>query len=133
MAEQTVPIETGTQITEAKPIATREEERYLRPPVDIYETSDGLVVVADLPCVDKDGIDVRVDNGVLTIEGRANYTPVHDAYYSEFSVINFFRQFQLDEEIDQERISAELKHGVLTIHLPKAQKAKPKQISVKVH
>ena len=133
MAEQTVPIETTTQITEAKPIATREEERYLRPPVDIYETPDSLRVVADLPCVEKDGLDVRVDNGILTIEGRTAYTPEHEMYYSEFSMLNFFRQFELDEEIDQERISAELKSGVLTIHLPKAQKAKPKQITVKVH
>ena len=132
MAEQTVPIETTTQITEAKPIATREEERYLRPPVDIYETPDSLRVVADLLCVEKDGLDVRVDNGILTIEGRSAWRTIGTPILEEFGLMDYFRQFELSDAVDQGRISAEMKHGTLTIHLPKMEKVKPKQITVNI-
>ncbi|MGE3541405.1 MAG: Hsp20/alpha crystallin family protein, partial [Candidatus Tectimicrobiota bacterium] len=53
--------------------STRNQERYVAPPVDIYETRDGLVVLADLPGVSKDALDVRVDNNILTIRGRADH------------------------------------------------------------
>jgi len=112
---------------------TREEGRYLVPPVDIYEDNDGLTVVVDLPGVQKDAIDIRVENGRLSIEGRQ---PTHsiagDSPYAEFQLMNFYRQFALSDEVEQEGISADLKHGVLTLHLPKAEKAKPKKIEVAV-
>jgi HSP20 family molecular chaperone IbpA len=111
---------------------TRSQEQYVVPPVDIYETTEGLVVKADLPGVDKDGLDVRVENGLLTIRGKAAHEAPGDSVYREYELVNFFRQFELNERVDQSKISADLKHGVLTLNLPKAEEAKPRQIEVKV-
>jgi HSP20 family molecular chaperone IbpA len=112
--------------------STRNQERYVAPPVDIYETRDGLVVLADLPGVSKDALDIRVDNNVLTMRGRADHTGRGDGNYREYELVNFFRQFELSDKVDQQRISADLKHGVLTLSLPKAEEAKPRQIEVRV-
>lgn len=130
MAEQTVPV-TQTHNGGKLP-TTREESRYQIPPVDIYETQEGLTVVADMPGVDKDGIDVRVDNSILTLQGMVKPVAVGRGVHNEFALIDYFRQFQLGEKVDQNKISAEYKHGVLTIQLPKAEKVKPKQITVQV-
>jgi len=127
MPETTVP----TKREEGAP-ATREEGRTLSPPVDIFENEDGLVVVADLPGVDKKDVDVRVENNVLTLKGSAKSIGSAEPQYREYQLLDFFRQFQLGETVDQDRIKAELKHGVLIINLPKKEKAKPKQISVDV-
>lgn len=119
--------------TETSTPLTREEGRYLVPPVDIYEDDEGLNVLADLPGVQKDAIDIRVENGVLSIEGRQPTQSIaEDSPYSEFRLMNFYRQFALSDEVDQDRISADLRHGVLTLRLPKAEKAKPRKIEVKV-
>jgi len=100
--------------------------------VDIFENEDGLVVVADLPGVDRQSLDVRVENSVLTIKAPAKGTMPSDPQYREYQLFPFFRQFQLSDTVDQERIKAELKHGVLILSLPKKEQAKPKQIEVKV-
>lgn len=113
-----------------KSLATREETRYIVPPVDIYETDDGLTVVVDLPGVDKDSVDVRVEDNVLTIKGQADYEPPANLRLGEFNLQGYFRQFQLTDEVNQGKISAESKNGVLAIHLPKAEKTKPRQIKV---
>jgi HSP20 family protein len=112
--------------------ATREEGRYLSPPVDIYEDEESLVVLADLPGVDQDGVNVSIDEGILTIQGRLTEVARPEPLYREYTLHSFHRQFQLGDQVDQARISGELKHGVLTIRLPKSEKAKPKQIQVKI-
>jgi HSP20 family molecular chaperone IbpA len=131
MAEKTVP-----QRTEQEVPATREETReataHLHPPVDIYETNDGLRVVVDMPGVAKEDVDLSVDNGLLTIEGRTKHVAPGNPIWAEYRLLNFYRQFELSEVIDQEKIGASLKHGVLTLNLPKAEKAKPRQIAVNV-
>ena len=136
MAEQTAALtteKTGSQEnTGKKSLATRDETFYIAPPVDIFENEDSLMVVADLPGVDKDGVDIRVDDGILTIKGNSKYTQPASVLRQEFTLDNYYRQFQLSDEVDPGRISAESKNGVLTIILPKAEKAKPKQIKVKV-
>jgi HSP20 family molecular chaperone IbpA len=132
MPESTVPSTVAAKAPARRREEMRGEERYLSPPVDIYETKDGLTVLADLPGVDKDGVDVRVKDGVLTIEGRTRPLAQGEPLYSEYTLLNFYRQFQLSEEVDQERITANLKHGVLTVHLLKVEKAKPRQIAVKI-
>ena len=127
MKETTVPVKQ-----EEKAPDTREEQRTLTPPVDIFENDEGLVVVADLPGVDKADMEVQVENNVLTMKAKsAGIIPV-DPQYREYQLLNFFRQFQLSDAVDQERIKAELKHGVLILHLPKKEQAKPKQITVQV-
>jgi HSP20 family protein len=130
MAEKTV---ATAEVQQPKTMeSTRHQERYVAPPVDIYETPDGLVVLADLPGVAQEALDVRVDNNVLTLRGQARHTVPGDVIYREYELVNFFRQFELNEKVDQQRITAELKCGVLTLNLPKAEEAKPRQIEVRV-
>lgn len=134
MAEKTVssnkvPARTGDE----QPAATREPTRYLTPAVDIYETEKGLSVVADMPGVQKDDIKVQVKEGILTIEGRTSLSRRKNPTSEEYKLYNYFRQFQLSDDVDHENILAELKNGVLTLALPKAEKAKPKRIQVKVN
>jgi HSP20 family protein len=132
MPEKTLPVPSAQQQRGDREL-TRDRERHLAPPVDIYETPEGLVLTADLPGVSKEGLEVRVNDGMLTISGKpADIKLPGDPIYSECELTNYFRQFEIGEEIDRDRISAELKHGVLTLKLPKAEKAKPKQIEVKV-
>jgi HSP20 family molecular chaperone IbpA len=128
MAEQTVaaPEAQKPSMTES----TRHHERYVAPPVDIYETRDGLVVLADVPGVAKEALDVRVDHNMLTIRGHARHAVPGEVTYREYELVNFFRQFELSDKVDQSHITADLKSGVLTLHLPKAQDAKPRQIEV---
>jgi HSP20 family protein len=136
MSEQTAVLRNEKQATLRTPgeksLATRDETRYMAPPVDIYETADALTVVADLPGVDKDGVDIRVEDNVLTIKGKAAYNPPANITFGEFNLQGYYRQFQLSDEVDQSKISAESKNGVLTVRLPKAEKSKPRQIKVKL-
>jgi len=113
-------------------LATREETHFMSPPVDIYETDEGLVVLADLPGVSNDDVDIRVEDDLLTIKGGTSYEMKADSIYEGFRLLNFYRQFRLGNEVDQEKISAGVKNGVLTVNLPKAEKVKPRQIDVKV-
>jgi HSP20 family protein len=131
MAEKTVPT-TQTNGGASRREETRAQERYITPPVDIFETKDGLVVVADLPGVEPSALDVRVADGVLTLQARTQHVAPGTPVQREYELLHFFRQFELPDQVDADRISAELKHGVLALQLPKKEKAKPKQIEVKV-
>jgi HSP20 family molecular chaperone IbpA len=131
MAEKTVPSARG----EAPPRGreeTRAQERYSIPPVDIFETGDGLTVVADLPGVEQEALDVRVADGVLTLQGNTAHIAPGTPVEREYELLHFYRQFELPEEVDPDRISAELKNGVLTLRLPKREKAKPRRVEVRV-
>lgn len=136
MTEKTASLTTESSnavaASGAKTLATRDEALYIAPPVDIFETEDALNVVADLPGVSRDAVDIRVEDGILTIKGKASYIPPANALREEFHLQGYYRQFQLSDMVDQERISAESKNGVLTVKLPKAEKTKPRQIQVKM-
>jgi len=118
-------------------VLTREETRaqnnYLSPAVDIYETEDGLVVMADLPGVDKSGLEINVEQGVLTLEAHAGAEVVGDEVSREFALRSFYRQFRLPDSIDASASNAVLKNGVLTLNLPRAAAAKPRRIEVTTH
>ncbi|RCK78691.1 MAG: heat shock protein, Hsp20 family [Candidatus Ozemobacter sibiricus] len=131
MAEKTVPA-MKEEKNVVKREVTRHPEYFVTPLVDIYETDEGLTLLADLPGVEKDGLKVSVEEGILTLEGKVAERNRQGLLIQEFEPVNYFRQFELSEAVDQNRISAELKHGVLTLHLPKAEKAKPRQIEVRV-
>ncbi len=116
---------------------TREETRarnnYLSPAVDIYETEDGLLVMADLPGVDKSGLEINVEQGVLTLEAHVGGESAGDEVSREFVLRSFYRQFRLPDSIDASASSAVLKDGVLTLNLPRAASAKPRRIEVTTH
>ena len=132
MAERTVATNPQEK-TRGSREETRSQEQYITPPVDIYETAEGLMVKADLPGVAREGLDVRVENHLLTIRGKAAHVASGEPVYREYGLVNFFRQFELNERVEASKISAELKHGVLTLSLPKAEEAKPRQIQISVH
>lgn len=131
MAEKTIATTSGQQMTTGRE-GTRSQEHYVQPPVDIYETPEGLVLVADLPGVASDNLEVRLEDHTLTIQGKAQHALSSEPIYREYELANFFRQFELSDVVDQGKISAGLKHGVLALHLPKAEKAKPRRIAVQV-
>ncbi|HEV8712405.1 MAG TPA: Hsp20/alpha crystallin family protein [Candidatus Binatia bacterium] len=132
MAAQTVATTSGQQPMTTSKERTRAHERHIQPPVDIYETPDGLVLLADLPGVASNDLEVRIEDNTLTILGKAKHAFTSEPIYREFELANFFRQFELSEEVDQGKINARLKHGVLMLELPRAEKAKPRQIPVQV-
>ncbi len=134
MTEKTVATAAtpGTSDAVSTKEETRTHERYATPPVDIYETPEGLVVLADIPGVGQDDLDVRVDHNLLTIRGHARHAAPHKPVYQEYALVDHFRQFELSDKVDAGKITAELKHGVLVLHLPKADAAKPRQIAVQV-
>lgn len=105
------------------------------PAVDIYETNDDVVVKAELPGVEKDQIGVEVKGGVLTLRGeRKHEKEVKEENYHriERSYGTFLRSFALPVSVDQDKVSARFKDGVLDIDLPKKEKAKPRQVKVDV-
>jgi HSP20 family protein len=131
MAEKTVAIPENQEMT-TQPEGTRTRERYVSPPVDIYEMPDGLVVMADLPGITHEHLDIRVDNHILTIRAQAVHAQKAEPTYREYELVNYFRQFELSDKVDEAKIQADLKHGVLTLTLPKAEEAKPRKIAVAV-
>ena len=110
---------------------TRNEETYVPCPVDIYEDDQGLVILADLPGVEPDAVEVRVDKNILTIQGRAKHLAKGEPIYREFELTGFYRQFELPDDFDPNPASAELKNGVLMLRLPRSERAKPRKIEVR--
>lgn len=109
--------------------ATRSQTRYVTPPVDIVENDEGLTVMADVPGLDEKSLEISVDQGLLTIEGKAVFG-TGELIWREYSMDGYWRQFQLPDSFDASKAKAEIKHGVLTLHLPKAEAAKPRKIAI---
>lgn len=98
----------------------------------IPEKWQALTVVLEIPGVNKESVDVRVENDMLSVEGRvdfSNYAGLQPVY-TEYNIGNYARSFQLSRKIEQGSIRAELKDGVMTLVLPKSEKAKPRKITV---
>jgi HSP20 family molecular chaperone IbpA len=102
------------------------------PVTDIFETPEALTVVLEMPGVDRGSIEARVENDVVTIEGRIDFAKYEgmQPLYTEYNVGHFARSFEISNKIDQSKISAQMKDGVVTIVLPKAEQAKPRKIQV---
>jgi HSP20 family protein len=83
--------------------------------------------MADVPDVTPEHVDVRVDNNVLTIRAQSGHASASEPGYREYQLVNYFRQFELSDKFNQDQISAELKHSVLTLNLPKAEKSQTAQ------
>jgi HSP20 family molecular chaperone IbpA len=103
------------------------------PPADIYETRDNIVVLAEMPGVAPNGVDITLERRVLTIRGRsaANEHSGYQRVYNEYADGDYERSFTLSENIDRDRIEATLKNGVLHLVLPKAETAKARRIELK--
>jgi HSP20 family molecular chaperone IbpA len=106
--------------------------RLFMPTADIFEDANALTVVLEMPGVNKSNVDINVENGVLQINGRLDFSKYEgmQPVYTEYNIGHYRRSFSLSNKIDQNRIGAEMKDGVLTITLPKAEEAKPRRISV---
>jgi len=102
------------------------------PRFDIWETEDELILYGDLPGVCAKSLDIQFENDVLTIHGKVE-TRHNDLQfmYGEYGIGDYYRTFAIGETIDKEKISAEMRNGVLTLHLPKTEAVKPRRIEVK--
>lgn len=110
-------------------------ENALGPVVDIYERESEVVLVAEVPGASKDSISIQVDKGVLTLQATPKpLAPSEEfnATYVGFGAGPYYRAFALSDEIDRGRIHATVVNGVLTVHLPKAETARPRKIEIKV-
>ena len=127
------------QEVEATPVANKDAgrsdvestrgETFVSPAVDIYETDGELVLVADVPGASKDGIDIKLEDGVLEVTAHRPVAGERPTY-EEYRPASYYRAFNLSDQIDAPGIKAGLKDGVLTVTLPKTAKAKPRKIEI---
>jgi HSP20 family protein len=131
MAAQELQVQKKREL-DKKEEATAPGRVYL-PTADIYESQDVLTVILEMPGVEKGNVEVRVEDGVLHVEGRLDLSKYQglQPLYSEYNIGHYARSFHLTNKIDQAKIAAELKDGVLSLKLPKAEEAKPRTIKVK--
>ena len=123
----------GKDLTQ-KDQASVESTRNLRqvtPLVDIYENDDEILLHAEMPGVKKDDIMVNIDNGNLTLSGVRTLTVEGAAEWEEFGNVEYQRAFSVPQTIEVNKVKAELKDGILALHLPKSEAAKPRQIEIK--
>jgi HSP20 family protein len=131
--KETREIATKEKQQLAKPQEQTRPGRYYVPDVNIYEFDDSLKLWADMPGVKEKDLNVTLKDGVLTIVGQvatdmyAGLRPM----YTEYNVGNYRREFVLNEDIDESKIRATLRNGVLEVELPKKEKARPRQIEVR--
>lgn len=124
------------QVQQKREVEKKQEStvswRTYLPVTDIFETDQALIVVLEMPGVGKEAVDVSVENDILTIDGRIDYSKYEglQPIYTEYNVGYYTRSFQISSKIEQGGISAELKDGVMTLVLPKAETAKPRKIKV---
>ena len=103
----------------------------LAPLVDIYENDEEILLHTDMPGVDKKDITVNIDNGKLALSGVRKIETSSAVQWEEFGNVKYQRTFAVPQTIDVDKVNAELKDGVLRLHLPKSEAAKPRQIEVK--
>jgi HSP20 family molecular chaperone IbpA len=109
-----------------------EPARTFVPTTDIFETESALTIVLEMPGVGKDNVDISIEDNILTVQGRLDFAKYEglQPVYTEYNIGHYRRRFSLSNKIDQDRISADMTDGVLTLVVPKAEEAKPKRISI---
>jgi HSP20 family protein len=124
------------EVQEKKELVSKEEKtvpaRYYVPTTDIYETEDALTVVMEMPGVEKKDIEINLENDVLRVEGRIDFSKYQgfEPLYTEYNIGHFARAFTLSRQIDRQQISAQLEDGVLRLTLKKAAEAMPRRIAI---
>lgn len=122
---------TTLQKPTAEAPARAERQKYALPEVNIFETRDGYVLEAEMPGVNKDGLEVLLEGHELTIVGHRHHAPVEgQVIFRESHAADYRRVFELDPAIDTGRIAASMTQGVLTLGLPKSERVKPRKIAV---
>lgn len=117
--------------TEGKNIEKTRELYDMTPLVDIYENENEILLYAEMPGVLKEDISVNIDNGTLSLSGVRKLSATGAASWEEFVDVEYSRNFSVPQTIDVEKVAAELKDGVLKLHLPKSEAARPRQIEIK--
>jgi HSP20 family molecular chaperone IbpA len=124
------------EVQEKKELVSKDEKtvpaRYYVPTTDIFETEDALTVVMELPGVERQAVEINIENDVLRVEARIDFSKYEglEPLYTEYNIGHFTRSFTLSNKIDQQQISAQLDDGVLTLTLKKAQEAIPRRIPI---
>lgn len=121
----------STSITKTN---TAQDQAALLPLVDVIEDASGITLYADLPGVPKDKLNLQIESNTLTIEGEVvlDLPEGMEASHAEVSVPRYRRVFTLSKELDASKANAEIRQGVLTLRIPKAEHAQPRRIEVKV-
>lgn len=128
--------EQSLQVQDKKELATREEKtvplRYYVPSTDIHESEDALIIVMEMPGVDRKDVEVRIEEDVLRVEGRIELSKYSglEPLYTEYGVGHYARNFSLSNRIDKDGVDARLDDGILTLTLKKVKEAMPRRISV---
>lgn len=120
------PKETTAVVESGKP------ETVFLPSTDLYEQDDGWVLEADLPGVTQADLSIEVERGVLTLQAEPRTRRAGTLLHREFDPVVYRRRFKIGDLVDAEKISARLVNGVLTLDLPKAERAKPRKIEVRL-
>jgi HSP20 family protein len=124
------------QVQQKRELEKKEETtipaRIFLPTTDIYEAPEALTVLVEMPGVEKKNVEISVEDGVLNVQGRLDLTKYQGLtpLYTEYNVGHYSRSFRLSSKIDQNKIGAEMKDGVLSLTLPKIEEAKPRTIRV---
>jgi len=123
-------------VREKQELANKEEKttpgRYFVPAADIFETDEALTVILEMPGVQKNNVNIGLENDVLRVDGQIDFSNYKEMepVYTEYNVGHYTRGFTLSNKIDQSKISAQLDSGVLTLTLPKAKDALPRRITL---
>jgi HSP20 family protein len=129
--QQELQVQQKKEVEKAQE-STRPMRAFL-PTTDIFETDEALTMLLEMPGVDRENIEISVESGVLTVEGKINFSKYEglQPVYSEYNIGPFRRTFRISSRINQDQIRAEMQAGVITLVLPKAEEAKPRRIDVK--
>jgi HSP20 family protein len=123
-------------VREKQELAQQEEKtvpgRYYMPAADIFETDEALTLMLEMPGVTKNNVEVQIENDVLRVEGKIDYSAYKDIepVYTEYNVGHYARAFTLSNKIDRDAITARVEDGVLTLTLPKAKEALSRRIAI---
>lgn len=116
---------------EASALESTRQLQSITPDVDIYENEDEILLFADMPGISKENVNVHIDNGKLTLTGTRELKTEGAPTWEEFENAQYYRIFSVPQTIDIAKVNAELRDGVLRLHLPKSEAAKPRQIEIK--
>lgn len=122
----------GVPVTgDGESVAADDQRLLLNPSIDIYETAEGLVLYADLPGVNSEGLDLQVQDNRLALFGRVEgAVESNEVLHQEYQVGDYLRSFILSDEVDHEKISARLNNGVLRVELPRTARTEPRRIEI---